>query len=419
MSGFWKRIAALPWWAISLSLGINIISLGAVTLAIQYSSQKVSFIVTGFLFVHIFIAQPLKDFAIRIMALKGRYAGQTTFMTFENRVQRITRIADIVDFLIWMLRAWKLKRVRLIVFDNENLVYFISQQKKARKMKLKDDISEAFRLELASEPGARAASLSSPNLKAYLSSRKVKFFAPLLFRDRLIGILGFTEVIEKSRIPLLDHAAQRMGLALENEQLERTVPRSEFLKKEFRLAERIEQHLSGKGRYEADGFAVQKLETAWDKKHFAAIFGVANSNVKGHSFCMLLRLSVASTRMNALQLFAVQGYFFALSRVAGTDVSTLAESMGRALRLYENKAIQLEGFFVSLNAINDEISLLPFGSHLAYRDSRGWEWIEQSQPLESEIFTARTIALKDQKEVILSLREYPLLLISHAVTGQA
>lgn len=411
MTGIWQRLRALPWWAISLSLGINIIVLGAVTLAIQYSGQKVSLIVTVFLFVHIFITQPLKDLLVRHMGLKRGYAGQTTFLMFENRVQRILRIADILDFLTWMLRAWKLKRVRLIVFDSEDHVYFVSPKKRVRKMRLKDEISEEFRAELASVPGGRSAQQTSPELRAYLVSRKVKFFTPLLFRDRLIGVLGFTENIEKARLPLLDHAGQRIGLALENEQLERTVPRSEFLKKEFRLAERIEQHLSGASRYEIKGFSLQKLETAWDKKHFAAIFGCSKTRQAALTFAMLLRLSVASTRMNALQLFAAQGYFYALS-LAASDVEDLARAMTKAIRSNENQALHLEGFLVSLDSDRNQIDLLPFGSHLAYRDHSGWEWIAQFPTLSNEQLDSTKISLVGEKEIILSVREYPLLLIS-------
>ena len=369
--GVWAKIKELPWWAISLSLGINIISLFAAILAISLYRDEIPLIVVSFLFMHIFIAQPLKDWLIARMGIGARYSSQTTFMNFENRVSRIMHLQDILEFLSWMIRAWKLSRLRLLVFDTEDFIYYLTNNKRARKMRLKDELSDEFRAELSREPGGRSINTLSPALRAYMQSRKVKFVVPLLFRERLIGVIGFNEVVEKNRQPLLDHAAHRIGLAIENEQLERTVPRSEFLKKEFRLAERIERHLSGASQYNTGFFSIQKLDTAWEKKHFAAIFGyMPGTKESGIGFAMLLRLSVASTRSNALQLFSTQGYFYALCR-SESSLSGLAGAMNQSLRRNENRSVALEGFLMQLDGPRRTVGVLAFGSHLAYRDQNG------------------------------------------------
>lgn len=407
---FWQRVRELPWWAISLSLGVNIVSLGAAVICISVFRERIPLIVVGFLFAHIFISQPLKDWIIARMGIGARYSGQTTFLSFENRTQRIMHVRDILDFLSWLIRAWKLTRVRVVVFDEEDFVYFLSQGKRARKMKLKDEITEEFRSELAQHPGGRAVSALSAPLKAYMQARKVKFIVPLLFRERLIGLLGFNELIDKARQPYVDHAAHRISLAIENDQLERTVPRSEFLKKEFRLAERIERHLSGVSTYRAGNYTVQKLDTAWEKKHFAAIFGCAEGD--GVFFVMLLRLSRASTRSNALQLFSTQGYFYALCRYQN-DINALGRSLHQSLVTNENQPVLLEGFLVALYPGGPRVGILAFGSHLAYRGQSGWTWVKESAPLGAENFDAGAgFELPAQKELILSMREYPLLLIS-------
>ncbi len=407
---FWQRIRELPWWAISLSLGVNIVSLGGAIICISVFRERIPLIVVGFLFVHIFISQPLKDWIIARMGLSARYSGQTTFLSFENRTQRIMHVRDILDFLSWLIRAWKLTRVRIVIFDEEDFVYFLTRDKRARKMKLRDDITDEFRRELALYPGGHAVSSLSPPLKAYMQARKVKFVVPLLFRERLIGILGFTELIDKARQPFVDHAAHRISLAIENDQLERTVPRSEFLKKEFRLAERIERHLSGASTYRAGAYTIQKLDTAWEKKHFAAIFGCTEGD--GVFFVMLLRLSHASTRSNALQLFSTQGYFYALCR-GQSDITALGRSLHQSLVSNESQPLFLEGFLVALPPAHKPVGILAFGSHLAYRGLGGWTWIKESVPLGAEAFNpADALELPSQKELILSMREYPLLLIS-------
>lgn len=418
--GVWSKIKELPWWAISLSLGINIISLFAAILAISLYRDEIPLIVVSFLFMHIFIAQPLKDWLIARMGIGARYSSQTTFMNFENRVSRIMHLQDILEFLSWMIRAWKLSRLRLLVFDTEDFIYYLTNNKRARKMRLKDELSDEFRAELSREPGGRSINTLSPALRAYMQSRKVKFVVPLLFRERLIGLIGFNEVLEKNRQPLLDHAAHRIGLAIENEQLERTVPRSEFLKKEFRLAERIERHLSGASQYNTGFFSIQKLDTAWEKKHFAAIFGYTpGTKESGIGFAMLLRLSVASTRSNALQLFSTQGYFYALCR-SESSLSGLAGAMNQSLRRNENRSVALEGFLLQLDGPRRTVGVLAFGSHLAYRDQKGWTWIKESAALGDDSFNPdNLLELAGQKEIILSMREYPLLLISggHEVSG--
>jgi hypothetical protein len=413
---FWQRVRSLPWWAISLSLGVNIISLMAAIFAISRFRAELPVVVVAFLFVHIFVAQPVKDFIISRMGLGTRYSAQSSFVSFDNRVSRITRLGDVLDFLGWLIRAWRIGRLRLLVFDDEDFIYYFAQGKKPRKMRLRDDITEAFRTEIAADKTSRAIGTLSAPLKSYMQSRKVKFITPVMFRDRLIGLIGFNDLVDRARLPLLDHAAHRIGLALENEQLERTVPRSEFLKKEFKLAERIERHLSGVSHYKAGTFTVQKLDTAWEKKHFAAIFGCTHGAAEGENaevfFAMLLRLSVASTRSNALQLFSAQGYFYALSRNQ-TSVEGLAAAMNRSLIENENSAILLEGFLVALHSAENRLRIVTFGSHLAYRDQSGWTWIKENGLLGirgSE--PAAAFELTPGKEVILSMREYPLIMIS-------
>lgn len=407
---FWRRIRELPWWAITLSLGVNIVALGAAVICISVFRERIPLIVVGFLFVHVFISQPLKDWIIARMGVTSRYSGQTTFLSFENRTQRIMHVRDILDFLSWLIRSWKLTRVRIVIFDEQDFVYFLTRDKRARKMKLKDEITDEFKRELALYPGGRVVSALSTPLKAYMQARKVKFVVPLLFRERLIGILGFSELIDKARQPFVSHAAHRISLAIENDQLERTVPRSEFLKKEFRLAERIERHLSGVSTHKTGNYTIQKLDTAWEKKHFAAIFGCAEGD--GVSFVMLLRLSHASTRSNALQLFSTQGYFFSLCR-RQNDLTELGRSLHRSLVGNENQPVQLEGFLVALPPGNKPVGILAFGSHLAYRGQGGWTWVKESAPLGAEAFNPEdSLELLAQKELILSMREYPLLLIS-------
>ncbi|GAB4438617.1 MAG: hypothetical protein OHK0011_21350 [Turneriella sp.] len=410
----WQYMRSWPWWAISLSLGVNIILLLVAVTAITVFRDRVPVVVVSFLLFHIFIAQPLKDWLISRMGIHARYSVQTGFITFDNRVSRIMRLKDVLEFLGWLIRIWKLSRVRLLVFDDEDQVFFINRNKRVRRMRLKDDLSEEFRQELSLLNGAKPVTALSPALKTYMQSRRVRFVAPVLFRERLIGLIGLSEIIDRARLPLLDHAVHRIGLALENEQLERTVPRSEFLSKEFRLAEKIERHLSGASRYAAGRFTVQKLDTAWEKKHFSAIFGCAPSDDPDQEthFLMLLRLNVRSTRSNALQLFSTQGYFYSLVR-GQRDVAGLAAELNRNLRVNENRSIVLEGFLMSLHSKENLIRLQAFGRHLAYRDDHGWNWIPETPPLGGEDFTqGQLIELRPRKDVIVSMREYPLLLIS-------
>lgn len=410
----WQYIRSWPWWAISLSLGINILLLFAAVMAITIFRDRLPIVVVSFLFFYIFMAQPLKDWLISRMGMDSKYSVQSGFITFDNRVSRIMRLKDVLEFLGWLIRAWKLSRLRLLVFDEEDLVFFVNRQKRVRRMRLKDDLTEPFRQELSRLNGAKPVTALSPALKAYMQSRKVRFVAPVLFRERLIGLVGFSEIVDRARLPLVDHAAHRIGLALENERLERTVPRSEFLSKEFRLAEKIERHLSGASRYSAGRFTVQKLDTAWEKKHFSAIFGCARSDDPAEEthFVMLLRLSVASTRSNALQLFSTQGYFYSLIR-GQRDVAGLSAELHRNLRVNENRSIVLEGFLISLHPAQNLMRIQAFGRHLAYRDESGWSWIRETPPLGAEDFEqGELIELRPRKDVIVSMREYPLLLIS-------
>lgn len=411
---WFKQLKELPWWAIGLSLFINTLMLVTAVLAVLLFKEEIPIIVFTFLFFYIFIAQPLKDWMIARMGMETRYTTQTGFAAFNNRLTKLTRLSDVLSFLSWLVKTWRLSRVRLLVFDDESFVYFIKPNGRVRKMRLKDKLPGEFRVELTKGAGVRPVSSLSTPLRAYMHSRKVKLVAPILFRERLVALLGFGTSLERTRLPMVDHAAHRIGLALENERLERTVPRSEFLNQEFKLAEKIERHLSGPMTRKIEGYTIQKLETAWEKKHFSAIFGLSRATITQDNlyFLMLLRMSVAATRSNALQLFATQGYFFSLAK-GETQLSTLAQSLHTTLRENENKAIVLDGFLLALNTTKASLEMLAFGSHLAYRTYEGWVWTDASAPLGSDEFdSTKIIQLEHPRELILSMREYPLLLIN-------
>ncbi len=138
----WQYIRSWPWWAISLSLGINILLLFAAVMAITIFRDRLPIVVVSFLFFYIFMAQPLKDWLISRMGMDSKYSVQSGFITFDNRVSRIMRLKDVLEFLGWLIRAWKLSRLRLLVFDEEDLVFFVNRQKRVRRMRLKDDLTE-------------------------------------------------------------------------------------------------------------------------------------------------------------------------------------------------------------------------------------------------------------------------------------
>lgn len=405
---FFRRLRQLPWWAISLSLGVNVIALASAIFLIDFFRDSTPLIVVGFLFIHIFISQPLKDWLIARLSIWSDLQPFSRSTNFENRVQKIIRLEDVLDFLRWLIRSWKLTRIRVVLFDEKNIVYFVTAGKAPRKMAVREKIPEALYVEMMKNKSGAYVNILEQSVKNYLQARMVRYIVPLLFRDKLIGVIGFSENFDKSRENSILKATQRISLAIENQKLERTVPRSEFLKQEFRLAERIEKHLNGVSHFQVEGYSIQKLDTAWEKKNFAAIFGCASG--KELHFVMLLRLQHASTRSNALQLFTTQGYFHSLAG-GMRSVSELAEALNVCIVQNEKQKFSLEGFLVSLSVETRRVEILVFGTHLAYRAS-SWEWVPECPPLGIQGFSVKNrIVLDAPKELILSMRDYPLVLI--------
>ncbi|MCX7633039.1 MAG: hypothetical protein N2Z22_06890 [Turneriella sp.] len=384
---------------------------------IESFRARVPFVVVGFLFIYIFILQPIKDWFILRLPPRVQELPHAGFWALDNRLSRVVRLADVLDFLGWLVRTWQIPHLRLVVFGEQDWVYFFGRGKKPRRLALRDEIPEAWRRELAAEGGLRPSSSFSTKLREYLKSRKVGYIAPVLFRERLVGLLGLAASLAKSQQAYLGHVLHRIGLALENELLEKTVPRSEFLRQEFRLAERVERQLAGSSRYNLGRVVLQKLDSAWEKKHFSAIFGCSRARAADDElyFAMLLRLSVASTRSNALELFATQGFFYALSKTQ-RQLAELVAALHSSIRNQEGQNATLEGFLLAVQPQQQRLKMAAFGRHLAYRDVSGWTWIPESPPMGSEDFSGGLVVeLTIRKEIVLSMREYPLLLLTDSL----
>jgi len=406
---FWNHFKDLAWWAIALSMGINLILVTGVVILTGFFPESTGRIVLGFLFIYIFIAQTLKDIVITRIA---SYYGQNNafhWPSIEKRADRLNGILGVINFLLWLIRFWKISNARLVVFETEPYVYFLKKQGKTRKVKLNDPQIGQQQDVLNSIHKTTPVHNLPDFLKVELQKKRVKSIIPIHFRQSLIAMIGFSHSLSKIQMQICDQLASKLGLAIENDILEKTMPRSELLTKEFRIAEKVDHHLSGETSYRSKHFLIQHLESAWKKKHFSAICAFSESDSK-FSTLLLCRLHQGSIRQNALQLFSTQGYFYALRG----ELDEIANSLNTALVSYENSKILLEGFLVHINDENPEkIKFIHFGSHLAYRDLGGWHWLEDSPPLGDSLTPSRNaIQISTQREIILSIREYPLLVIN-------
>ncbi len=408
LSGNFRRILL---WGTLVSLIFNTSILLLFFYLIE-SLQITALAISGlFLVIFLFVLQPIRDQLLSQITERIIFSSRLEISKLEEKASLIANLNDGISFLCLLAEQWRLPRIRMALYaPRQQLVFITGNGSRVRTVEFRRNENQEFFSYLKNFPKPQNTYAFPAGIRNYLYNRKIRCVIPIGFRDNLFGFIGLPNVLDEHSMETVEIAAQRIGIAIENEKLKSNQPRSALLGREFYLARRVETFLSRTDFNECHGYRIQKIESSWKKKYFAVILEIArpalDTTESNPFFMILIRLASSSIRSNALQLFAVQGYFLALA--AGTpSVELLAEQLHLSLSTLENGKITLDGFIVAIE--RDDLRLVHFGSHLALKTEGEWIWLEDNPAMGSPDYSLHALSLGRPANIHFSIREYPLV----------
>lgn len=400
-------------WGVIVSLFFNVSVLLIYFSVIDIFSPRALSLTGFFLLVFLLVLQPIRDELLSFVAEKIIFAQKLKTSQLEEKAAALNSLEDAFRFLQELVALWEISGIRLVIYLGEGQIYFFRKRgKKVRSIEFRKKENEEFLIYLQNYPQAQNVRFLPQVIRTYLLKRKIRAIAPIYFREEILGFLGFMGFLSEENLEVAEIVAQRIGILLKNENLKTFKGRSATLKREFYLAERIENYLLSRKIPNHLSYELIRPIEEWNKKYFAALFEFVSCELKTDReplyFVLLVKLSTSSLRMHALQLFAVQGYFISLGS-SSPSIELLAEQLQLSLSFLENSKIELEGFLISLD--EKELSLLYFGSNLSYKCDGVFHVLPESPNLGTKDFQINHLNLSFAKELELSLRGYPLLIL--------
>ncbi|MCB1145553.1 MAG: hypothetical protein KDK41_12770 [Leptospiraceae bacterium] len=390
----------------------NIILFTGYIIALDYVKGNTVIFTIIILLVYLLVIQPIKD--MLFAAFSGSETDNTggDLSKVEKRAATIARKEEIPDFLFWLCKTWKMPWMRMTLYVNEPIVYLVFAKGGVRIAKLKVEEDKEFIAFLKAFPWTHKTVEMPPLLRNYLTEKRVAAVTPIIFRESVIGAIGSSRELNSGEIDSAEFVARRVAVLIENDQMKGSVTRNELLKKEFLLADRVEEFLMRDKPVIAGGYSVSRLSSAWEKKYFSALFEISVAADESRpSFVLLCRLANASIRANALQLFGVQGYFTAIARQA-SSVQELAQNLNLALLKHENGKVQLDGFLIEINS-DTGIQVLGFGSNLGIKSDFKWTWIKNKDSLGNQDWeTGLAEKIGNPETMVFTIRDFPLVYLT-------
>ena len=419
--------------SVLLSLAYNL----AWFIALLYTLQSIIFqtiAVTLFLIIYLFLAQPLKDFLFSIFYRAFYDHDVKNNIKIEKRIQAINSIEDIYDFLSYLVKQWNLPRLRLVLYEPEERTLFISKSGHGKWIKFRRKEKTELIDYLRVNQIAQNTEAIPSEIKKYLYNHEVKSLSPVIYREILLGFIGFTDQLDDKQLELCQYVAKRIALLMGNELLKINLPKSVLLQKEFNLARRVESFLTRTEPQEKCGYNIQLLSKPWQEKYFPAMFDTnitnypagffdsllklnfmknLNSKPKGEKPLVLILVRVAQSayRASALQLFSVQGYFISLTQEA-RGLLDLLKIFQRTLIEQEDASILLDGFLLYCEP-DGTWEIAGFGTDLQIKVDEESIELPVTKPLGNDQFSpGRILKFKTPIDITLQIKGFPLVYIA-------
>jgi len=324
--------------------------------------------------------------------------------------------------------------MRLVLYVPVERILFLLKSGRRKWIKFRKSEDKNLIQYLKLHPSGTNAVNMPAKIRNYLYNRKVKSVVPIIFRDSLLGFIGFATTLKPTQFELAEYFATRISLVLENDLLKEQIPRSLLIEKEFTLARRVEDFLTREDEIIYHGYSIKKIDSNWNKKYFPAIYS-ASLIQSAESFfeglftllqdkkekekplsLILFRLQKTGHRSKFIQLFIIKGYFLALSKNA-RSLNELTQLIQKTILEQENGRILLEGFILFFSpAKNIEINY--FGRGLKVQVNNEWLNLEERESLGARNWKSRKV-LKYKKpfKVILNIRGHSLLRLANSEAG--
>lgn len=421
------RFRNLLFAGIALSLSYNLLFIGLYYLMLEYTQIHIFVLSLFFLVGYIFLAMPLKDMIYSSLLSRYIYAGRYQPARLERRIHALNSLKEVDQFLSELVKLWGLPKLRYVLYQPKPKMQFITASGKRKWVNFRKPEDPDFLQFLKDNPYPRNTHDFPGSLKQYLYNREVRSVVPILYRETIVGFLGFPISLNHIYQKTAEHLTRKIALITENENLRDLLPRHRVLTHEFNVADRIESFLERDEEIEAQSYILYKLNRNWQRKNFPALFEVnldqfpdgfwQGSVISDHNknlYAILCRLSLDSSKARSLQLFVIQGYFLALSRISNS-LEDLATRLQYTLETHENYKIKLDGFLASVTPTG-QWQLMTFGAGLSYQLNAQMHTVEETTPLGSRDYkNSKLIDIGAPGSLVLRIKNISLLWIGKKI----
>ncbi|RME93242.1 MAG: hypothetical protein D6767_01405 [Candidatus Hydrogenedentota bacterium] len=411
------RRNAFLFWSIILSFVYNIFWLFLAWIVLQKIESSVTLLTLAFLGVYIFIAIPLRDIVFKLWFTRRHYAARWQVLSVEKNISKINKMKDVPKFLQKLVKAWKLPGLKFIQYIPEQKMMLMNESGRFKWIAFRKPEMDEFFMSMKVYPWARNSEEYPGNIREYLEDKDVFCVVPIVYRDVILGFLGFPVKLDSFAMTAAEAVARKIGLIMENDILRTRIPRSRLIRQEFSTAKRIENYLSTDLEFRTSQYHIHTIRSGWAQKFFPALF---ESSARGKVFSekdqdqdsqreifILARLPHSSHRSAALQLFAAQGYFLAFSR-SEVSFREFARLMQKCLVQSEGGSFQIEGFLVEVKKTSWKI--LPFGESLTvWADDKEIKLRKNPYLGHPDFRTTKFTEILNPRQLIFALRSIPLV----------
>ncbi|MDH5718053.1 MAG: hypothetical protein OEZ22_10490 [Spirochaetia bacterium] len=406
---------------IIISLLYNFFWLGFFIYLSNMYWSNIVFLVLLFLAAYLLIGQPLKDWLFLTIIDKYIYNSLWKITKIEKTIPKLNTLSDIYEFLPELVKDWRLIGIRFVFYHPTQKILLIPRKGKGKWINFKKQDSLEFLNYIKNNPWGQNTKDLPEDIKIDLYKKKLRCVVPVMYRDFLLGYMGFLNTLEKVPLKIAGQITKRMAIVLQNEVFKKRILPKIFLTKEINLAREIESYLSEFDEFNIDKYTISKLETSWQEKGFPAIFetNILNltdnttlSNTKSSVIFLLCKLSDDLRRAKAIQLFSAQGYFIGISNHEH-NLNHIARKLQKILASQEKGGIKLEGFLVKA-AEKEKLNIIPFGKSLSLKIDEKKERLPNSASLGSleTRVKHKSVKLTFTESLTFYIREHPLVKIS-------
>ena len=364
------------------------------------------------LFIYIFISLSLKDsilFYIHFkITFRNTYTGYTKII---NKINAITSLDKLLRLFQIIIKKYHLTDIYIIKFQPDTEVLTISPKKITNWQPLETSFLDDLYTYISLHKEISTIALPV-GLKLTLEKMNIDTIVKIIFRDEVIGFIGYLGNINPIYYKIITIIAQKFSLILKNQNLYDEIDTKKIYFQELDVAQKVQKCIEEKEVIIIyNKIFLKKIMASWNTKYFPVCYESCVTSDK--TFFLLCRIKDSFHSSSLLQLLTLQGYFLTLSRRI-KDIDALILKLNSILlnEYQDTNPIIIDGFLAQITP-NFQMELYSFGTNISLYQNNDIATLTPSSMIGSAEWTPtnkQVFMISDK--ITLSIKDFTLLQIN-------